>query len=188
MARTVAALPLAAIIRPEQADADFFTMLDASDALLHLNAHGVFPEERLAGGIDPNPYRSAGMIIAHGGALPERSSRWPHRLTPALVLESPGLKLDHAAVVLQGCVSGLAREGQGGDALGLEWSLLARGADTVLSSHWDVDYRSAGAFCRHFYGGLVWGSIAVSPPGRRQLPHARTTEGGPLIWAASALG
>jgi hypothetical protein len=152
MQRTAAAMGAGDIVAPETAGSDFFANLDAANTILHVNAHGVFPEEVMTGGIDPNPYRSAGMVLAEAGALPPRAaSAWPHRLTPALVLESDGLRLDGAAVVLQGCVSGLAKEGLGGDALGLEWALLAKGAASVLASHWYVDYRSAGAFCRHFH-------------------------------------
>lgn len=189
MNRTVAALPSPVIIPPERADAGCFATLDASDAILHLNAHGVFPETRLVGGMDPNPYRSAGLLLAHQGALPERSAAWPHRLTPALLLESPGLKLHGATVVLQGCVSGLAKEGQGGDALGLEWALLARGVDTVLASHWYVDYRSAGAFCQRFY--KAWLGRGSSRIAAWQEAVARTRQnpngGPPYDWAAFSL-
>ncbi len=189
MSRTISMLPNPTVVPSCKADSTFFASLDASDTILHLNAHGVFPEERLAGVINPNPYISAGLLFAHHGELPERNGSWPHRLTPKLVLESHGLKLDRATVVLQGCVSGLAKEGQGGDALGLEWSLLARGAEAVLASHWSVDYRSAGAFCRHFY--QAWLRRGFTRIGAWQEALTRTRQdcngGPPYDWAAFSL-
>ncbi|WP_186002945.1 CHAT domain-containing protein [Mycobacterium sp. KBS0706] len=189
MTQSMAALPCPSAIPAKRADSAWFATLDAASAVLHLNAHGVFPEARISDGIDPNPYHSAGLLISHEGELPERSGAWKHRLTPSLVMEAPGLKVDGAIAILQGCVSGLAKEGLGGDALGLEWALLARGADTVLASHWDVDYRSAGAFCRHF--NTAWLGRGRSRIAAWQEAAARTREdpeGGPAEdWAAFSL-
>jgi CHAT domain-containing protein len=90
---------------------------------------------------------------------------------------------------LRACVSGLSKEGQGGDPLGLEWALLARGAEAVLATHWDVDYRSAGAFCRHFL--RVWVGEKQSRVSAWQQAMAETLadpEGGsPHDWAAFSL-
>ena len=144
----------------------------------------------MPGAIGDNPYHSAGLLLAHDGALPKRGSDWLSLLTPAVVMEkSSGLKLDGTTVVLQGCVSGLAKEGQGGDALGLEWALLARGADTVLASHWHVEYQSAGAFCRHFYE--AWLGHGRSRISAWQEAVARTRQdpegGSSYDWAAFSL-
>jgi hypothetical protein len=150
MRRTIAALPAPVTVSGAEADAAWFKALDGRDAVLCLNAHGTFPDARIVGGVDPNPFSSAGVLLAAQGRLPKRSASWPGLLTPELVINAPNLALDRATVVLQACVSGLSKEGQGGDALGLEWALLARGAEAVLATHWDVDYLSAGAFCRRF--------------------------------------
>jgi hypothetical protein len=189
MARTMAVLPDPVAIPAREADPERFARLKAGGALLYLNAHGVFPEERMSGGIDPNPYRSAGMMLAHGGELPERAAAWTHRLTPAAVLEAAELDVGRATVALQGCVSGLAKEGRGGDALGLEWAFLARGADAVLASHWNVDYRSAGAFCRHFCQAWLADGLSRIEAWRRAVAATRDDpEGGPAYeWAAFSL-
>jgi CHAT domain-containing protein len=120
--------------------------------------------------------------------LPVRSHEWPHRLTPELVMTSPGLFLDGTTVVLQGCVSGLAEEGLA-DALGLEWALLAKGATMVLASHWDVDYRSAGAFCRHFHQAWLHQGVSRIAAWREAVTRTRMDpEGGsPDDWAAFSL-
>ena len=131
-------------------DMPMISAIAAPDVLLYFNAHGVFPEATIVGLANSNPYDSAGLVIAHEGGLPQSNSAWPGRMTPKLVLESGGLDLSRSTVILQGCVSGLAKEGVGGDALGLEWAMLTKGAATVLASHWHVNFRSAGAFCRHF--------------------------------------
>jgi CHAT domain-containing protein len=48
-------------------------------------------------------------------------------------------------------VSGLSREGVGGDALGMEWAMIQAGAASVLSSHWDVSAPLAATFLDAFY-------------------------------------
>lgn len=118
MSRTIEAAPVPCkILAGEDADEVLFQQLDAGGALLHIDAHGVFPEARFKSGVDPEPYRSADLLLADRGVLPIRSHRWAHRLTPALVLEAAGLRANRATIVLQGCVSGLAKEGVDGDAL-----------------------------------------------------------------------
>ena len=189
MGRTLAVLPDPVSIPPEEADAERFDRIEAGGALLYVNAHGVFPEVRMAGESQRNPYDSAGMMLADAGALPQRSAEWKARLTPERVLTSGGLDVAGATVVLQGCVSGLAKEGRGGDALGLEWAFLARGADTVLASHWNVDYRSAGAFCRRFCEGwLADGKSRIEAWREAAAETRRDPEGGPEYeWAAFSL-
>jgi len=54
-------------------------------------------------------------------------------------------------MTLQACVSGLSEEGVGGDALGLEWSMLMAGASSVLSTHWYIPVDSSATFCINFY-------------------------------------
>ena len=73
-------------------------------------------------------------------------------LSPARIMErgSP-FNLVGSHVTLQACVSGLAEEGIGGDALGLEWSLLMAGASSILSTHWNVDVATSADFSIRFY-------------------------------------
>ncbi|HEY2151202.1 MAG TPA: CHAT domain-containing protein, partial [Vicinamibacterales bacterium] len=54
-------------------------------------------------------------------------------------------------VSLMSCVSGLSREGRGGDALGLEWALIQAGATSLLASHWYISARLAADFFERFY-------------------------------------
>jgi len=140
--------------RSHKIDAGYLAKLDAKQACLHISGHGVFPEEGMVEGIDPNPYLSAGILLAANGSLPARAADWPARLTPQFVFES-ALELAGAHVTLEGCVSGLAKEGIGGDALGLEWALLAKGADSVLATHWHVNFDSAARFSQAFYQGWL---------------------------------
>jgi CHAT domain-containing protein len=69
-------------------------------------------------------------------------------LTPARALS---WNIAGASVTMQACVSGLASEGIGGDALGLEWALIQAGAASLLSTHWEVDVPPSVEFCTRFY-------------------------------------
>jgi hypothetical protein len=40
-------------------------------------------------------------------------------------------------------------------ALGLEWALVARGASTVLASHWNISFTTAVVFFERFYRGWL---------------------------------
>jgi CHAT domain-containing protein len=116
--------------------------------ILHLSTHGVFPADR-------TPFEHCGVVLAHGGALPDETvvaagEDLSAVLTPSKVLDF-GLDLAGSHVSLMSCVSGLSREGRGGDALGLEWALIQAGATSVLASHWFVSARLAAEFFEHFY-------------------------------------
>jgi CHAT domain-containing protein len=70
-----------------------------------------------------------------------------------LLTPEKALKLDFSGshVSMQACVSGLAKEGIGGDALGLEWALLQAGAQSLLATHWDVTAAASADFSFRFY-------------------------------------
>jgi CHAT domain-containing protein len=145
-------------ISGEKFDAGTASRLSIARELLHLAAHGHWPHPKRGTRPEdaPNPYRASGVLLATGGVLPERREpRDGELLSPHLVMDSAELNVDGAVVVLQACVSGLSEEGRAGDALGLEWALLARGASTVLASHWDVSFSAALAFFDHFYEGWL---------------------------------
>jgi CHAT domain-containing protein len=48
-------------------------------------------------------------------------------------------------------VSGLSKEGIGGDALGLEWAMLQAGAKSILSTHWNIEATHSLQFLKKFY-------------------------------------
>jgi hypothetical protein len=113
--------------------------------VLHFSTHGTFPESQ-------PPFDYSGLILADGHALPDGEQEADTRtmLTPRKVLADK-LDLTGSHVSMMACVSGLSREGVGGDALGLEWAMIQAGAASVLSSHWKVSAESAGTFLRMFY-------------------------------------
>ena len=74
---------------------------------------------------------------------------------------------------MQACVSGLSTEGRAGDALGLEWALIARGASTVLASHWNISFTTAVAFFERFYRGWIVDGLSRAQASRRAMLEVR---------------
>ena len=52
---------------------------------------------------------------------------------------------------MMACVSGLVKEGAGGDALGLEYAFAQKGCMGIVSAYWDVSATAASAFFKRFY-------------------------------------
>lgn len=131
----------------EKADIAALALQNTIGAVVHFATHGYFPKP----GEATDPYRGSGVIISRKGRLPQDAIHGG-LLSPERVIEqgSP-FKFDGSHVSLQACVSGLAEEGVGGDALGLEWALLMAGARSVLSTHWNIPVDSSADFCIHFY-------------------------------------
>lgn len=119
-----------------------------SHRLVHFSAHGDFP---LEGG---NPFRDSFLVLADEAGLPDGASvasgRHRGRLTPAYILEA-GLDLEGSHVSMMACVSGLAKEGIAGDALGLDWAFIQAGAASLVSTHWNVSAAAAARFFTRFY-------------------------------------
>lgn len=120
--------------------------------IVHFSAHGWFPPQ---GG---NPYRESFLLLADEHGLPEQarvaSGQHAGRLTPAGILEA-GLDLADSHVSMMACVSGLAREGIAGDALGLDWAFIQAGATSLVSTHWEVGAAAAARFFTRFYSRWV---------------------------------
>ncbi|MEM7574262.1 MAG: CHAT domain-containing protein [Bacteroidota bacterium] len=122
--------------------------------LIHLGAHGFFPAKE-------SPYTHSGLLLGSDVGLPRLDStagddyyRNEHLLSPQFLLEayrSGVIRLEGTSLLLQACVSGHAKEGVGGDALGLEWSFFHLGAATVISACWNVNIVYATAFAERFY-------------------------------------
>lgn len=120
-------------------------VLDAlqNDSVIHLYAHGVFPEEE-------NPYTHSGLVVSDGNGPPVLDGDQSRLLTPEyLLLRRPKLFGSH--VTLCACVSGLGLEGKGGDILGMETALRYCGASSILATHWAVRWQDANVFAREFY-------------------------------------
>ena len=124
-------------------------------------------------------------MLARDGMLPERGEPIEDvLLSPRLVMESPALDIRNAVDSIQACVSGLSTEGRAGDALGLEWALIARGASTVLASHWNISFTTAVAFFERFYCGWLANGLSRAQASRRAMLTLRTMPlSPPMAWS-----
>lgn len=117
-------------------------------AVLHFSTHGITEIG------SKNPYNGSGLVISDGDNLPDKdkiaSGDLTCVLTPEKIVDSE-MNLHDSHVSLMACVSGLSREGLGGDALGLEWALVNAGARSILSSHWMVSSILSAEFFELFY-------------------------------------
>lgn len=122
--------------------------------LIHFATHGTFPRSS-------NPFDNSGLLVADRHRPPQLHLADPdypyknegnHLLSPKRLIQ--GLKedqLQHAHVSLQACVAGYAREGIGGDALGLEWAFFQKGTSSLISTFWNIDIQNANEFYHYFY-------------------------------------
>lgn len=136
----------------ESVDLAWVQRQEWSRCIAHFATHGTFPR-RDQENRDPNPYTGSGLALAQAGRLPDlgqiaAGSSNDTLLTPERAMS---LNFDGSHVTLQACVSGLAKEGLGGDALGLEWAFLLAGASSLLVSHWNADARPSAEFVTRFY-------------------------------------
>jgi hypothetical protein len=134
------------------ADLDTIAKLPFSQRLIHFSTHGIFPSEEKQ---DPNgtdnPYYASGLVLAKEGQIPDNDKgEGGTLLTPEKIIKG---KLNFAGshVTMEACVSGIAKEGIGGDAIGLDWALMLAKASSLLSSHWNVEAASSKVFCQTFY-------------------------------------
>jgi CHAT domain-containing protein len=190
--RLCARLPLRLeAIDGERFDRSAAKTLTIPDGLLHLAAHGYWPPTVRRARAAPDTYGGSGVLLARDGMLPERGAPLEDALlSPRLVMESAMLDVWNAVVGIQACVSGLSTEGRAGDAVGLEWALVARGASTVLASHWNVDFTTAVAFFERFYAGWLVDGLSRAQASRRAMlllrdDPALASHG--LDWAAFTL-
>ncbi len=123
-----------------------------SKQLIHFSTHGFFPFE-------DNPFNNSGLLLSDNNKLPTLYKRDPnymykdqglHLLSPERLL-GRDCDLSHSHISLQACVAGYAREGIGGDALGIEWAFLQKGACSLVSTFWNVDVNNANEFYKYFY-------------------------------------
>lgn len=123
-----------------------------SNQLIHFSTHGFFPFE-------DNPFGNSGLLLSYNDILPTLHKHNPnykykdeglHLLSPKRLLTND-FDLTHSHVSLQACVAGYAREGIGGDALGVEWAFFQKGASSLISTFWNVDINNANEFYGKFY-------------------------------------
>ncbi|WP_317930277.1 CHAT domain-containing protein [Halioxenophilus sp. WMMB6] len=179
-------------LRGTAADIATLQQQPLASALLHFATHGYFPKA----GSGQSAFAHSGLLLANAGQLPEGVGDefgGGGLLSPAQILNGrPALDLRLAHISLQACVSGLAEEGVGGDALGLEWSLLMAKAASVLSSHWNVAVGSSAEFCIVFYEQWLLAGKSRAEAWRsavRQMMPATGADSGASAyhWAAYSL-
>jgi CHAT domain len=160
--------------------------------VVHFATHGMFPQEGGAG--SQNPIDHSGLALAGAGGLPDkvrmaRGEETENLLTPARALEAR-LDFSGSHVTLQACVVGLAREGIGGDALGLDWAMFQLGASSLLAAHWYVSAELSTEFFLRFYRAWIEQGQSRAAAWRQTILGMRK-EGGalaaPYAWAAFSL-
>jgi CHAT domain-containing protein len=176
------------VVTGEQADLPTITQTLFKNQIVHFATHGIFPllpdqEKR-----EINPFLSSGLLIAKNGQLPPNSQSGEDSslLTPQQVLDL-GLNFEGSHVTMQACVSGLAKEGIGGDALGLEWAFLQTGANSLLSSHWNVDAVWAAKFSIKFYQKWLAERVSRAMAWRETVLELMEESPNPYHWSAFSL-
>lgn len=178
--------------RDERATLPAICSAQLAGRLVHFATHGMFPKE---GGSDPqNPFDHSGLALAGAGGLPdkERMARGEEDeklLTPARALDAR-LDFSGSHVTLQACVVGLAREGIGGDALGLDWALFQLGASSLLAAHWYVSAESSTEFFLRFYRAWFEQGKSRAAAWRETISEMMRDGGAlaqPYAWAAFSL-
>jgi CHAT domain-containing protein len=147
---------LGRLLEKEWATLEHLRSEKLTNKIVHFSTHGIFPriEE------NQNPFYQSGLVLADSDGLPDQDAVArgvrDSVLTPSKVLN---MQLDFGGshVSLMACVSGLSREGLGGDALGMDWAFIQAGAASVLSSHWYVSAGLAAVFFERFYYHWVAG-------------------------------
>jgi len=134
------------------ADLSTITQLPFSQRLVHFSTHGIFPSEYEQNQNDTiNPYYASGLVLAKEGQLPKGGDgQGGALLTPEKIIKGK-LNFVGSHVTMEACVSGRAKEGIGGDAIGLDWALMLAKASSLLSTHWNVDAGSSRLFSQTFY-------------------------------------
>ncbi|MBS1791339.1 MAG: CHAT domain-containing protein [Acidobacteria bacterium] len=174
-------------IRDEEATLEAVRGAELAGRVLHFATHGVFPQPK-------NPFEHSGLALAGAGGLPDkerlaRGDADQELLTPKWAIES-GLDLAGSHVTLQACVTGLALEGIGGDALGLDWALFQLGASSLLASHWFVSAELSAEFFLRFYHSWLKRGNSRAAAWRNTVLGMMEQEGDlatPYAWAAFSL-
>jgi tetratricopeptide (TPR) repeat protein len=174
------------ILEGKTATLDALERHDLKRRVVHFSTHGMFPRKSP----DKAPFDHSGLLLAYGGALPDtKAVNIDAVLTPRAVLDR-ALDLSGSHVSMMACVSGLSREGVGGDALGMEWAMIQAGAASVLSTHWDVSAPLAATFLDAFYEQWLDKKRSRAEALRTTIASLRAAGGRaatPSSWAAFSL-
>ncbi len=152
------------VFRDERATLDEFEACgDLPEHVVHFATHGLPPRSPNGpptGTPTATALDRAALALASSSGLPRTVDfsdvSYAGRLTPRRLLDM-GTDMVGGHVTTMCCVSGIAEEGAGGDALGLDWAFLLRGAASVLSTYWDIDAVHASPFVTRFYRGWFGG-------------------------------
>ncbi len=175
--------------RAAEASLSLLKSLDLRGRLLHFSTHGIFPSLSEA----QNPFTESGLVMAGGSGLPDEDAIGAGDRTSVLTPENVfngNLDLRGSHVSVMACVSGLARDGLGGDALGMDWAFLQAGATSVLSSHWNVNAGLAAEFFCLFYEAWLGKNKPRGEAVReaiRRLRSRKDSRAEPYSWAAFSL-
>ena len=122
--------------------------------VVHLATHGIFPHR--PDDPEPNPMKSSGLVLATPSGLPDLDSHGEGNDFGLLAPERwfrdrPRASFAGSHLSLQACVTGLAKAGAGGDALGLELAAFLCGLSSSIGTHWNVQAQDAARFFGRFY-------------------------------------
>ena len=138
-------------IDEEATPKQFLANASLIDTIIHFSTHGSFPKS------GDTPYEQSFLLLSDGRQLPDKDKiaaqekpDWEGMLSPKKIVES-GINLQGSHISMMACISGLAKEGIGGDALGLDWAFLQAGAQSIISSHWLISAAASGKFFTIFY-------------------------------------
>lgn len=131
----------------------------SENAIIHFATHGVFPNINFTDFEKNNPYYNSGLLLNVKDQPPELEINFDyyktgHLLSPEILLQLDGI-FNHTHVSFQACVSGRAKEGIAGDAIGMEWAAFYCGANSLLSAAWDIDIFWVNKFFILFYDNWI---------------------------------
>lgn len=126
-----------------------------SGSLVHFATHGIFPTQDFANFEKNSSFYNSGLLLNSKGKQPVLDVNFDYYKTknlfnPRRLLELGNL-MEDCHVTFQACVSGRAKEGVAGDAIGMEWAAFSAGATSMLSAAWDIDIFWVNEFCISFY-------------------------------------
>lgn len=133
-------------VRNEEATIQRIAAENYANRIVHFSCHGLFQP-------DKNPFTHSYLLMASPNGLPLREATDDESgglLSPKRIFDM-GLDFEDSHVSTMACLSGLAREGVGGDALGLDWAFLDAGARSLVSTHWSVDVPASATVFASFY-------------------------------------
>jgi CHAT domain-containing protein len=184
------------VLKGETVDWNKIKQLTWQHQIVHFAMHGTFPDvNNVNSDRDPNPFLTSGLMLAKNGQLPDLAQFFKSgEFSDSLLTPERVLKLDFSGshISMMACVTGLAKEGIGGDALGLEWAFLQVGATSILGTHWNIPASASAKFSLQFYKKWLVNRLPRSVAWRETLLELMNTEWSskipkPYYWAGFSL-